>query len=254
MNPVLESLFKHKSIRKYKDQPLEQEKLDLIIKAAQAAPNWCNAQHVSIIAVKDQAIKDKLSVWCNNQPYIASCPVFLVFCADFYRTSIIFEKNGDTKNTEELVQQLDNLFVGAHEVGIAMENAIVAAESMGLGTVCIGSIRRNCLDVVKELNLPKYVIPMIGLCVGYPDDNPGLKPRLPAKAVYFEDRYDTTHVKEAIDEFDDQYNKYLSSRDSNERDSNWSKSVYSIYTHLIGYYDDDFPMLKQQGYFPAEKK
>ena len=60
MNPVLESLFKHKSIRKYKDQPLEDEKLQLIIKAAQAAPNWCNGQQVSIIVIKDKELRKKL--------------------------------------------------------------------------------------------------------------------------------------------------------------------------------------------------
>ena len=78
MNPVLESLFKHKSIRKYKNQPSEDEKLQLIVKAAQAAPTWCNGQQVSIIVVKDQARKDKIKDLCS---------AFLVFCADFYRIS-----------------------------------------------------------------------------------------------------------------------------------------------------------------------
>lgn len=70
MNPVLECLFNHKSIRKYKNQPLEDEKLQLIVKAAQAAPNWCNGEQVSIIAVKDQALKDKLKSLCYNQEFI----------------------------------------------------------------------------------------------------------------------------------------------------------------------------------------
>ena len=66
MNPVIECLLKHKSIRKYKDKPVEQEKLDLIIKAAQAAPNWCHGQHVSIIAVRDKEVKAKLANWSLN--------------------------------------------------------------------------------------------------------------------------------------------------------------------------------------------
>jgi FMN reductase [NAD(P)H] len=188
MNPVLESLFKHKSIRKYKNQPLEDEKLQLIIKAAQAAPNWCNGQQVSIIAVKDQSRKDKLKVLCGNQPYISTCSVFLVFCADFYRISLAFEKAGKSKEDfEKYITNIDTLIVGSHDVGIAIQNATVAAESLGLGTVDIGYIRFNSLEVTKELNLPKYAIPLIGLCVGYPDDDPGLKPRLPAKAVCFEE-------------------------------------------------------------------
>ena len=96
MNPVLESLFKHKSIRKYKDQPLEDEKLQLIIKAAQAAPSWCNGEQVSIIVVKDKELREKIKACCWGQPYISTCSVFLVFCADFYRVSIAFEKAGKT--------------------------------------------------------------------------------------------------------------------------------------------------------------
>ena len=140
MNPVLESLFKHRSIRKYKNQPLEDEKLQLIIKAAQAAPSWCNGQQVSIIAVKDQAIRDKIKDLSWGQPYISSCSVFLVFCADFYRVSIAFEKAGKTKEDfEKYMSNVDTLIIGSHDVGICLQNATVAAESMGLGTVDIGA-------------------------------------------------------------------------------------------------------------------
>ena len=175
MNPIIECLLKHKSIRKYKDIPVEQEKLDLIIKCAQAGPNWCHGQYVSIIAVRDKETKAKLAKWSLYQSFINTCPIFLVFCADFYRTYLAFEKNG--KDVKPFVEQLDSLFIGGHDVGIAMENAIIAAESMGLGTVCIGGIRQTSLSVAKELNLPKYVIPLVGLCIGYPDANPDIKPR-----------------------------------------------------------------------------
>jgi len=253
MNPVLESLFKHQSIRKYKNQPLEQEKLELIIKAAQAAPNWCNAQHVSIIAIKDQKRKEIFAKLCNNQDFIGTCSVFLVFCADFYRTAYVFEKNGNSDLIKKYPAQLDSVLVGSHEAGIAMQNAVVAAESMGLGTVPIGSIRVNSLEVVKELNLPEYVIPIVGLCVGYPDDAPGVKPRLPAKAVYFEDKYDTTNIKSEIDAFDTEYQKYLVSRSSNDRDGNWTKTVNTIYNRIYGTYENDYELLKQQGFISVNK-
>jgi FMN reductase [NAD(P)H] len=255
MNPVLESLFKHQSIRKYKDQPLEDEKLQLIIKAFQAAPNWCNAQHVSVIVVKDPARKQKLAELSLNQPYIASCSAFLVFCADYYRTAYAFEKNGvSSEQIDNFIEQLDNLFLCGHECGIAMQNAIVAAESMGLGTVPIGLIRKESLEVVKELELPKYVIPIVGLCVGYPDDNPGIKPRLPPAAVCFEEKYDTAKSKSGVDEFDESYNKYLVNRDSNARDQNWTKGLSEKYLNFFGLYDNDYELLKQQGFCKVEKK
>ena len=113
MNPVLELLFKHRSIRKYKNLPLEDEKLQLIIKAAQAAPNWCNGQQVSIVVVKDQARKDKIRDLCLGQEFISTCSAFLVFCADFYRTSLAFEKSGKTKEAfDKYITNIDTLIVG----------------------------------------------------------------------------------------------------------------------------------------------
>jgi len=253
MNPVLESLFKHQSIRKYKDQPIEQEKLDLIVKAAQAAPNWCNGQQVSIIAVKDKDRKAKICHCCFDQPYINECPVFLVFCADNYRTALIYEKNNNKEGGEKYVKKLDTLIIGAHDAGIAMQNAVVAAESMGLGTVPIGGVRIQSWEICKILNLPKYVIPIVGLCVGYPDANPGVKPRLPQKAVYFEETYNNANVKKDIDEFDEEYRKYLGSRSENGRDSAWSDSIYGAYC-LAKIPNQDYELLKQQGYVEVENK
>ena len=166
MNPVLESLFKHKSIRKYKNQPLEDEKLGLIVKAAQAAPSWCNGEQVSIVVVKDQTLKDKIKEICWGQTHVGTCAAFLVFCADFYRVSLAFEKAGKTKSDfEKYMSNIDTLILGSHDVGICLQNATVAAESMGLGTCHIGAIRNKPLEMVKLLNLPKYVIPLVGLTI-----------------------------------------------------------------------------------------
>ena len=253
MNPVLESLLKHKSVRKYKNQPLEEEKLQLIIKAAQAAPTWCNGEQVSIIAVKDQAIKDKIRDLAWGQQYISTCSVFLVFCADFYRISIAFEKGGKTKEDfEKYITHIDTLIVGSHDVGIALQNATVAAESFGLGTVDIGAIRGKSLEITKLLNLPKYCIPLVGLCVGYPDDDPGVKPRLPMTSVCFDNKYDSEKAKAGVEEYDVTYQKYLSERDSNARDSNWSKSISKIYSSFS--IDPTYDLLKQQGFISIDKK
>ena len=156
MNPVLDSLYKHRSIRSYKNKPIEEEKLQYIIKAAQAAPNSCNGQQVSIIAVKDKARKDKCSEWCGNQKWISECPVFLIFCSDFYRASIAFEKGGNTPESfQEYVTNLDTFIVGSQDTGIALAYAVIATESLGLGIVPIGAVRFKSLDLTKELNLPK---------------------------------------------------------------------------------------------------
>ena len=253
MNPVLESLFKHKSIRKYQNKPLEDEKLGLIVKAAQAAPTWCNGEQVSIIVVKDQATKDKIKELCWGQTHVGSCAAFLVFCADYYRLSLAFEKAGKKKEEfEKYMSNIDTLLIGSHDVGIALQNATVAAESMGLGTCHIGAIRNKPLEIVKLLNLPKYVIPLVGLTVGYPDDDPGLKPRLPPKAVCFGEKYSTENAKDGIDEYDETFKKYLAQRESNARDCNWSQRISDTYTSFE--FKDDYELLKQQGYNCLDKK
>ena len=253
MNPVLESLFKHKSIRKYKNQPLEDEKLGLIVKAAQAAPSWCNGEQVSIVVVKDQALKDKIKEICWGQTHVGSCAAFLVFCADFYRVSLAFEKAGKTKEDfEKYMSNIDTLIIGSHDVGICLQNATVAAESMGLGTCHIGAIRNKPLEMTKLLNLPKYVIPLVGLTVGYPDDDPGLKPRIPPKGVCFENKYSTENAKVGVDEYDIIFKKYLAERETNSRDMNWSERISNTYTSFE--FKDDYDLLKQQGYIVIDKK
>ena len=253
MNPVLESLFKHRSIRKYKNQPLEDEKLQLIVKAAQAAPTWCNGEQVSIVVVKDQTLKDKIKEICWGQPHVGGCAAFLVFCADFYRLSLAFEKAGKKKEEfEKYMSNIDILILGSHDVGIALQNATVAAESLGLGTCHIGAIRNKPLEMVKLLNLPKYVIPLVGLTVGYPDDDPGLKPRIPPKGVCFENKYNTENAKSGVDEYDDIFKKYLSERETNQRDMNWSQRISSTYTSFE--LKEDYELLKQQGFIVIDKK
>ena len=253
MNPVLECLFNHKSIRKYKDQPIEDEKLNNIINAAQRAPTWCNGEQVSIIAIKDKERKKIFENLCWGQKHISECSVFLIFCADFYRVSLAFEKEGKNEEFKKYIAQFDPILIGSHDVGIAIQNAVVAAESLGLGTVDIGAIRTKIKEVTKELNLPKYVIPMIGLCVGYPDDNPGLKPRIPMKGVFFEEKYDTEKVKAGVDEYDEIFKKYLAERDSNSRDSNWSKSISNTYIKITGLNDEECELITKQGFYPIKK-
>ena len=253
MNPVLESLFKHRSIRKYKNQPIEDKKLSLIVKAAQAAPSWCNGEQVSIVVVKDQALKDKIKEISWGQTHVGSCAAFLVFCADFYRVSLAFEKAGKTKEDfEKCMSNIDTLIIGSHDVGICLQNAIVAAESMGLGTCAIGAIRGNPLEMVKLLNLPKYVIPLVGLTVGYPDDDPALKPRFPSKAICFENKYNTENAKAGVDEYDETFKKYLAERESNARDSNWSQTISGLFTLIEN--KGDYELLKQQGFISIDKK
>lgn len=279
MNEVMNTLLSHRSIRKYEERPVEEEILDQIIKAVQAAPNWVNLQHVSIVAVKDKARREKFSELCGGQKHIAQAPVFLVFCADFYRTWIACQQNG--QSFEDAAGQIDNLIVGANEVGIALGTAVAAAESFGLGTVPIGDIRLHALEAVRELNLPKYVLPLLGLCIGYPAENPGIKPRFSKEAVYFEEQY-RQDLEPLLAEYDEIYMHYfrerragrtrlnghsataarveseegfdLKERPWNSRVGNWSQLAADFYQPPYNHYPEVSEMLQQQGFWNGNTK
>lgn len=251
MNAVIKSLLSHRSIRAYMDKPVEEEVLDQIIKAVQAAPNWCNIQHVSIIAVKEPERRQKFARLCGNQQHIAEAPIFLIFCADYYRTWQACQANG--QSMDEVMNQIDNVIVGANEVGIALGTAVAAAESFGIGTVAIGDIRLHALAAIQELNLPNYVLPLLGLCVGYPAENPGLKPRLPKEAVYFEERY-KQDLGDLFHQYDKLYAGYLKKRPWNSRVGNWTELVADFYRPPYNHYPEVPEMLRQQGFGEEKNK
>ena len=246
MNGVMDTLLSHRSIRAYADRPVEDESLDQIIRAVQAAPNWVNLQHVSIIAVKDPDRRKKFADLCGGQEHIIQAPVFLVFCADFYRTWLACRETN--QDFDQVTSQIDNLIVGANEVGIALGTAVAAAESFGLGTVPIGDIRLHGLEAVKELNLPRYVLPMLGLCVGYPAENPGLKPRLPKEAVYFEERYQREGLESLLAQYDETYAAYLRERPWNSRVETWTQLAADFYRLPYDHYPEVPELLRRQGF------
>jgi len=246
MNNVIDTLLSHRSYRSYQDKPVNDKELDKIIDAVQAAPNWINGQHTTIIAIKDPERKKRLAELCGNQKHIDEAPVFLVFCADFYRTYLASQIE-DT--SVKALEDIDTLIVGSTDVGISLGTAVTAAESFGLGTVPIGGIRRNSKEVIKELNLPSYVIPISGLCVGYPEKDPGQKPRLPKEAVYHEERYNHD-LGPLLEYYNQTYVNYLKERSSNQRHSTWTNRVATFFSKT--YYEGIPDMLTQQK-FPGGK-
>lgn len=247
MNEVIETLKNHRSIRSYKDQEVSDEQLDQIIESVQASPNWINGQQYTIIAVKDIQRKKKFAELCGNQKHIEEAPIFLIFCADFHRTAIASEMEGTSLNIKN---DIDSLIVGTTDVGIALGTAVAAAESMGLGTVAIGGIRRQSDEVIDMLDLPQYVVPISGLCIGHPDEDADQKPRLPKEAVYHEERYNQ-NLKPLLEEYNHTYKQYLQKRSSNRRAGTWTEFVAMFFSGP--YYFGIDEMLNRQK-FPGGKQ
>ena len=197
-NPVLEVLLSHRSIRKYKDAAVAPEALDRIVEAARRAPSWCNYQTYSIIIVDDRSIREKLRALCSHQEFVADCGVLLVFCADISRIVAACEMQGYEFRSDHLNTQL----IAHGDAFLACQNAALAAESMGMGTCMLGNIRQHPREVSDLLALPHRVFATVGLAIGYPDEDLGLKPRLPRKVTVSRNRYSSEHLVEGLGEYD----------------------------------------------------
>lgn len=182
MNNTVELLHNHTSIRSFTNQPLTEEQRDAIFKAANQTSSFSLLQAVSIIRVSDTDLRKKVTQLSANQPYIEEAAEFWIFCADFNRNHQI-APDVDLEYTEYLL-------IGSFDAGLMAQNALTAAESMGLGGVYIGGVRLNITELTRELNLPKYVVPLVGLCIGHPaGEKPAIKPRLPQSMVMFDNQY-----------------------------------------------------------------
>jgi nitroreductase len=189
-NDVLACLLDHRSVRAYRADPLPPGTLEMLIAAAQSAATSSNLQTWSVMVVNDPEKRRVLAEIANGQKHIVECPLFLVWIADVSRNERLAKAQGIKL---EVVEYLDAFLVAAIDAAIAAQNAIVAAESMGLSTVYIGALRNDVSRVAKLLELPPGAGPVVGLCVGYakPEGAGEVKPRLPQEVVLHHERYST---------------------------------------------------------------
>jgi nitroreductase len=221
MNDVIRLINSHRSIRKFTDQGIDDVLLKEIIEAAQWASSSSFVQAYSIIGIKSHENKKLLAQLCGDQSYIETCPVFLVFCADLNRL-----KMACTLHKTEMVGEYTESFIMATvDTALAAQNTMIAAESLGLGGVYIGGIRNNPEEVSKLLNLPEFVYPVFGICLGYPAQDPGSKPRLPLEAIYKEEAYDTEDDFSGIEAYDEKISAYYVERTRGKRNDSWTQQM-----------------------------
>ena len=198
-NPTIEQLYKHRSIRAYKTDPLERSTIEQIVAAGQRASTSSNMHQYSVVVVTDQAKRDRLMALCGDQKQIGQAPVFMAWCADVSR---LRRAAGRLGNPNE-IGYVENFLVSAVDAALAMQNAAVAAESLGLGMCYIGAIRNNAQDVVDLLNLPEGVFPISGMVLGWPDQEPIYRPRLDKNAIIHWESYSTENDEKYVTEYDE---------------------------------------------------
>jgi len=166
MNEIIRSLHERKSVRVFEERPIDDAKKAAILEAAIQAPTAGNMALYTILDITDQSIKDALVKSCDNQPFIATAPLVLIFCADYRRWYDVFCEFVD----EVRKPGMGDLFLAQADTLIAAQNAVVAAQSLGIGSCYIGDITENFEFHQELLNLPQYVVPTAMLVMGYPTE------------------------------------------------------------------------------------
>lgn len=196
-NPTLEILLNRKSVRAYEDRPIPEDVKQQIIHAAMRAPTAGNMMLYSIIEVTDPFIKEKLAESCDHQPFIARAPLVLLFLADWQRWYDYFELSG----AEELCRrrgepmhtpQEADLLLACCDALIAAQTAVIAAESLGIGSCYIGDIMERYEFHRDLFHLPRYVFPICLLCFGYPTQQQRERrptERFAQEFIHFENQY-----------------------------------------------------------------
>ncbi|MCK9533801.1 MAG: oxygen-insensitive NADPH nitroreductase [Pseudomonas sp.] len=216
MTPSIDLLLSHCSIRQYTDAPISDEQRAAIIASAQAASSSSFLQCTSIIRITDSVLREKLVIMAGGQQHVATAAEFWVFCADFNRHLQICP--------EAELGLAEQLLIGVADTAIMAQNTLVAAESLGLGGVYIGGIRNQIATVTELLALPKHVLPLFGLCLGWPAQQPEVKPRIPAELLVHENQYQAIN-QQLLAEYDNQLAEYYLNRTSNRRRETWSDHI-----------------------------
>lgn len=216
MTPTIELICAHRSIRAFTPQAISEEQRNAIIRAAQAASSSSFLQCTSIIRVTDHNLRQSLVEASGGQKYVAQAAEFWVFCADFHRNQAICP--------EAQLGFAEQLLLGSVDTAIMAQNALTAAESLGLGGVYIGGLRNNISRVTELLELPKHVLPLFGLCLGHPDQQPELKPRLPVGIIMHENHYQPLN-RALLAEYDAHIEAYYEARTDNKKHANWSEQI-----------------------------
>jgi nitroreductase len=189
-NEVIRTLMSRKSIRKYKARVPPKDIIDAIVRAGMQAP--FASQACSVVLLRDR----KRNAF--------NAPLMFVVCADIHRVELFMRERGWKRKTNDLTM----LLFALQDASYMAENMVVAAESLGLGSCYIGHALMIAKTLKKQLKLPDGVFPFVMLAMGYPDENPSVKPRYPLDYVLFEGEYpklDARRVKAAMKSMDEYY-------------------------------------------------
>lgn len=224
MHDVLDLLKSHRSIRKFTAQPVADEWIERIVACGQAAATSSNLQATTVIRVRDGARRARIAEVAGGQDYVASAGAFLVFCADLHRARLACELRGGSF----CPGMTEHFILATVDAALFAQNCAVAAESLGLGICYIGAVRNDPQAVADLLELPESVYPVFGMCLGFPNQDPGPKPRLALEVVLREETYGDPDAVDGIEAYDLRLREYYRTRTGGRKDSTWSEEMKAL--------------------------
>ncbi len=240
-NETLSLLYSHRSNRSFTNEPVSDEALDVMIEAARRAPTSSNAQHVSLVVVRDPAKRARIAELAGGQPWIAKAPVFIAVILDFYKTRAAIEAVGEKQEVHETVE---GLLAGVTDVGITLATLMSAARSLGMGIVPIGGIRRSSQAMIDLLELPPLSFPVVGITIGHISKQAFQKPRLPMESFRHDEHYHKEVLQDAIAAYDTTLMDYWKSIGRTDGKC-WSENTAESYKGMC--FRDVLPAMNKQG-------
>jgi nitroreductase len=222
-------LLNHRTHRRYKPDPVPDEILDVVLAAALSAPSKSDLQQVAVIVVRDRDRQATIGGWIPDMPWIATAPLFLVFCGDHRRIRRVSELRGRPFPNDTL----DMFMNAAVDAGLVLQSFVTAAEALGLGCCPISVVRNHVEKLADLLALPPGVFPVAGLTVGYPSQAGWISLRLPPALTVHTDRYDDGRLAEEIEAYDRRREaRHATPRESQRHVDRWG------YTEPYGWSED----------------
>lgn len=249
-NPKIESdmikkQLEHRTIREFKEEKLPKEVLEQLLEVARRTATSTGMQASSIIRITDSSIKEKIAEVCN-QKYVARAPELLIFIVDQYRNFQIAKEKGINPTS---ARGMDGFFSAFTDACLMAQNIVNAAESIDLGAVYLGSVLNDAEKICEILNLPELTFPVVGLGIGYPNQEPQIKPKMSMNLRVFENEY--THFDNYLDkikDYDEEMTAYYDLRDANRRVDCFSDQVVARANSIMPKRQDMLKVVEDKGF------
>lgn len=202
---VYDLMIKRRSVRVYKDQEIQQDLIDKLLDAANNCPSGGNIQPLSIITIQTTEGREYLGKMFGSQPWVRNAPLSMIFCIDFNR----IKKWATLSDTDfQGENALSHFLIAYADLMCAAQNVTMTAESFGLGSVYVGSIQGIMNEIRDHFSIPKLVLPMMLLCIGYPESIPKTIPKLERKVIAHKEKYNQLSDADIQQAYEDKYGDF----------------------------------------------